>query len=253
MQMLYMAIIFIATTIGAITGLGGGVIIKPSLDFLNFHSVQNISFLSSCAVFSMSLYGVGKHLVQKTPIRKGIIIKVSLGAMIGGFVGTNLFQTAIQMTSKETVASVQSLSLIILLILTIIAMKRDLKTYNIDNTFLTILVGLVLGILSSFLGIGGGPFNVIVFNILYSIDFKKATVYSLATILFAQLTNLMTIGIQEGFGSYDTGFLIFIIPAALIGGIVGTYLNKKMDEKWIKSLFMLVMYALVLLNVINLF
>ncbi|MDK6258781.1 TSUP family transporter [Aerococcus urinae] len=50
-----MIIILIANTIGSISGMGGGVIIKPMLDFINIHSPKEISFFSSLAVFTMSI------------------------------------------------------------------------------------------------------------------------------------------------------------------------------------------------------
>ena len=34
---IYGAVIFIATLLGAFVGLGGGVVIKPVLDVINFH------------------------------------------------------------------------------------------------------------------------------------------------------------------------------------------------------------------------
>ena len=59
---LVFAICFLASTIGAICGIGGGVIIKPALDAFGIMDVSTISFLSGCTVLSMSLYSVGKSL-----------------------------------------------------------------------------------------------------------------------------------------------------------------------------------------------
>lgn len=42
-----MIIILIANTIGSISGMGGGVIIKPMLDFINIHSPKEISFFQA--------------------------------------------------------------------------------------------------------------------------------------------------------------------------------------------------------------
>ena len=49
-----MIILFIisllASVVGAICGIGGGVIIKPLVDALNIMPVSEISFLSGCTV-----------------------------------------------------------------------------------------------------------------------------------------------------------------------------------------------------------
>ena len=39
-----------ASTVGAICGIGGGVIIKPVLDAMQIMTVQQVSFLSGCTV-----------------------------------------------------------------------------------------------------------------------------------------------------------------------------------------------------------
>ena len=44
----------LSSTIGSITGIGGGVIIKPVLDMTGLLSVSVISFLSGCTVLTMS-------------------------------------------------------------------------------------------------------------------------------------------------------------------------------------------------------
>ena len=43
-----------ASTIGAIVGAGGGVIIKPAVDLLGLLPVSTVSFLSGCTVLAMS-------------------------------------------------------------------------------------------------------------------------------------------------------------------------------------------------------
>jgi len=52
-----------ASAVGAICGIGGGVIIKPVLDLLHLETVPTISFLSGCTVLTMSCYSVGKSLL----------------------------------------------------------------------------------------------------------------------------------------------------------------------------------------------
>ena len=45
--LIYFITIFLSNTVGALSGMGGGVIIKPVLDFLGFHSLNSIAFYSS--------------------------------------------------------------------------------------------------------------------------------------------------------------------------------------------------------------
>ena len=60
MYLLFVLVSFGASIVGAICGIGGGVIIKPTLDAFGVLSVATISFLSGCTVLSMSCYSVIK-------------------------------------------------------------------------------------------------------------------------------------------------------------------------------------------------
>ena len=51
MNIIYFLVGIIATTIGAISGIGGGVIIKPVLDTLGNYDISTISILSSFTRF----------------------------------------------------------------------------------------------------------------------------------------------------------------------------------------------------------
>ena len=63
--LIFFAICFCASVIGAICGIGGGVIIKPVLDAFHIMDVSVISFLSGCSVLSMTEYSVVKSKMSK--------------------------------------------------------------------------------------------------------------------------------------------------------------------------------------------
>ena len=50
----FFGVSFLASIVGAICGIGGGVIIKPVLDAFGVLDVSAISFLSGCTVLAMS-------------------------------------------------------------------------------------------------------------------------------------------------------------------------------------------------------
>ena len=71
--LIYGVVVWVATLLGAFVGLGGGVVIKPVLDVIGAHPLEQISFLSSCAVFAMSVTSMAKHIRNKTPIKASIV------------------------------------------------------------------------------------------------------------------------------------------------------------------------------------
>ena len=56
LYILFWIVSFGASIAGAICGIGGGVIIKPTLDAFGVLSVSTISFLSGCTVLACLLY-----------------------------------------------------------------------------------------------------------------------------------------------------------------------------------------------------
>lgn len=92
--MLYLFYFFIciaATTMGAISGIGGGVIIKPVMDAVSGLDVSTISFLSGCTVLAMSLVSVLRSRGGDTKIdpQKGTLL--ALGGAVGGVAGKWIF------------------------------------------------------------------------------------------------------------------------------------------------------------------
>ncbi len=76
---IYSVVIFLSTLLGAFVGLGGGVIIKPMLDALHMHTLSEISFFSSCAVFAMSVTSTAKYLKKGVSFEKRILLPLSAG------------------------------------------------------------------------------------------------------------------------------------------------------------------------------
>lgn len=248
---IYAIVILIATFLGASAGLGGGVIIKPVLDFIGFHDLNTISFLSTSAVFTMAVYSTIKQIRNKVKFDVMMILLVSIGAMIGGNLGSSMFSALLNVMEPDMITALQSSILALLLIAVLINVNSNVKTMNVKNKIVTFVIGLALGIISSFLGIGGGPINVAVFIFFFSVEMKTATIYSIATILFSQGSKLFTIATTTGFMIFDLSLLFFTLPAAILGGVIGTMVNKRADEQIIRKIFSITVVAIIILNIYN--
>ncbi|KFN89449.1 uncharacterized DUF81 family protein [Tetragenococcus muriaticus PMC-11-5] len=84
-ELIYFFVIILANTVGAISGMGGGVIIKPVLDFIAVDPVAAISFYSSVAVFVMSITSTIRQMKGGISISWKLVIGVATGAILGGF------------------------------------------------------------------------------------------------------------------------------------------------------------------------
>lgn len=56
---------------------------------------------------------------------------------------------------------------------------------------------------------------------------------------------------NNGFADFDFKLLLYVISMAILGGIVGTKLNRKASEQLIKNIFNLSVLGIILLNVYN--
>ena len=92
-MILYFVITLIATLIGSVAGMGGGVIIKPVLDLIGDYDIVTISMLSSLTVVSMALTATVKQMRNGFLVTKPMIA-VTAGAVIGGTLGGVIFSIA---------------------------------------------------------------------------------------------------------------------------------------------------------------
>ncbi|GGB09018.1 hypothetical protein GCM10007190_16340 [Macrococcus hajekii] len=88
---IYFIIILFANTIGAISGMGGGVIIKPSLDALKIHPLDAINFYSAAAVFTMSIVSLYKQYKSGFTTKLNKLVTIAAGSILGGIGGQSLF------------------------------------------------------------------------------------------------------------------------------------------------------------------
>lgn len=249
-RLVYAAVILVATTLGAFVGLGGGVIIKPVLDFIGAEPRMQVDFLSSVAVFTMSIVSTVKAIRNKVVFKKNIILLVALGSIAGGFLGSTLLDF---LSDSNQIRVIQAFILAILLAAVSFYVSKDRISFHVKNNAAICLVGLLLGLLASFLGIGGGPINVAVLTLFFSMNVKESAVYSVAIIFFSQLSKLVTIFVSSGIEPYAHQWktLLIILPAAILGGIIGSGFNRRFDDKIIRKIFTAAMIVLVVLNVYN--
>lgn len=239
--------------VGAICGIGGGIIIKPVLDSFGILDVDAISFLSGCTVLSMTLYAVGNSKMTKTSsINYRVSTALAIGAVFGGIAGKAIFQSICNM-NKITVGLIQAICLIAITaaaLMFTVRMKK-IQTIKIKNIYATAVLGLALGLISSFLGIGGGPLNLAVLFYFFSMEIKVAAENSLYIILFSQSANLMSSVISDTVPRVDVILLILMICGGVAGGVIGKIFNKKMKSDTINNLFILLMITIIIINVYN--
>lgn len=254
---LFFIICFLASVIGAICGIGGGVIIKPLLDTFGIYDVATISFLSGCTVLSMTTYSVLKSKVGgKSQVENGTVIPLGIGAALGGLLGKALFSYIKSASGNpDMVGLVQAVCLMTVTFGTLIytLLKKRIKTLQVDSFLVKAVIGTVLGVMSSFLGIGGGPINLVVLFFFFSMGTKEAAENSLYIIFFSQVASLISTMVTSSVPEFEILILILMMFGGIMGGICGRAVNKKMQDGTVDRLFIGLMIAMILINIYNIY
>ena len=250
------AVSLFSSAIGAICGIGGGVIIKPVLDATGLLPVDTVSFLSGCTVFSMSAISVGKRLSDKerTKFDGQMATLLASGAVIGGLFGKILYRKVLSsFADNQRIGAVQAGVLLAVTAGTLIYTigRNRVNTRNMSSGIAFAAIGCTLGSISAFLGIGGGPVNLVVLYYFFSMSTKQAAAYSLYIIMFSQAASLVSSIVTGRIPEFSAGVLVLMVICGILGGAAGTRVNKKIQEKDIDRLFLGLMVIIIIVNIFN--
>jgi len=229
-------IAFLISILFSLLGLGGAIIYTPLFFWLGFPLLTAITmalFLNMITTASASITYLKQQLVDKKfafPLMATSII----GALFGSYLANKVEMRVI---------------IIFLSAILLIAAMRILFFNNIGyrvkqagNKKILAGVGLsfIIGVISSFIGIGGGTFIVPLLLIL-GFDMKNAVATSAFIITFTSLSGFIG---HLGFGiqTLDFRVLFYTGLAAFAGAQVGSkMIFKHVSSKSISNLFALVL------------
>ncbi len=253
MQILYLIMAFLATSLGAITGLGGGVIIKPVMDMLGHFDAASISAISTMTVFAMAISSIIKQIIAKTKIDLHVALPMAIGSLIGGNLGQYILTFLAPIIEENILVGTQNLILSIVIIIVFIYMrhKEKIMPLYIRSAIPVFLVGIFLGVSSSFLGIGGGPINIAVLIYVMGYTAKASAIYSIVAILFSQAAKLSGIAFSTGFAGLSLSVAPVMIIAGIVGGLVGSSLNRKLNVKQVEVCFDCMQVCIFILSMYN--
>ena len=250
---IYSIIVLCATMIGAITGLGGGIIIKPAFDVVGMDTTSMISVYSTVAVFTMCLVSIYKRSKLGFQVDKHIVFGLAFGSIIGGKIGDIVFLQAVEMMGNQFVSITQSIILFGLLGGIILFTLNKEKTLTVSNLIAIIVIGLCVGIISVYLGIGGGPLNIALLVYFFSMKAKEAAAYSIVMIFFAQIIKMTTV-IRDFENYHSVSFIILAIAIfAVLGGWIGTKIQARLTHETVERLYLGLMMVLLLMTAFNVF
>ncbi|NPC94063.1 sulfite exporter TauE/SafE family protein [Bacillus sp. WMMC1349] len=248
---------FIAGTIGGLVGLGGGIVIVPSLLFLSGiamfdHITPQIAVGTS--LFVIIFTGLSSTITymkyNTVDYKSGLIFFIGSGP--GSIIGAHV--------SKYFSSSSFSLSFgifMILLSLSLMIKKKErtaekkhigvIRTFKNDEgndytysyqPIFGIAIAFVVGFLGGLFGIGGGSLMVPAMLLIFLFPTRVAVATSMFIIFLSSVTGSLGHVIS---GHVNWLYALALIPGAWYGGKLGAIINKKMNTKTIVVILRLVL------------
>jgi len=221
-------------------GIGGGMILVPILLVLGFDIKVAIGISIIQMVFS-SIYGSFLNF-RKGSLIIGEGIFVGFGGFIGGYIGGYVTHAV-----SDMVLQLLFLGLLIFALLRLFFSKHhedDVETKTLNKALL-FCIGLVIGIFSITLGVGG---SVILTPLLVGFlhyPIKKAVSAGLFFVVFSSVAGMIS-RLSSGTIDFNNGLIVAV--ASLIGVAMGIWLKDHVTSKNHKiALLVLYMCTLVIL------
>jgi uncharacterized membrane protein YfcA len=251
---------FVAGFLGALTGLGGGVVLVPMLTVLLGVDIRYAIGASLVSVIATSSGAAATYVKEGfSNIRIGMFLEVAttVGALAGATLATHISTSAISVVFGLVLMGSAYLSrnprpknernippdpLATRLRLNGSFPDVDgVRNYNVQHVPLgwTLMFG--AGTLSGLLGIGSGAMKVIAMDQAMKIPFKVSTTTSNFMI---GVTAAASAGVYLARGYIDPGLAMPIMLGVLAGSLLGTRVLVKAETKWLRRVFSLVIALL---------
>ena len=231
--MLYFLVALFASALGSVTGIGGGLIIRPALTVMGF-DVGLATFTSAASVFVMSCFSIVARRVWKTDIEMSSLGLLAVGSIAGAFAGAYILSFL-----QPVVVSLLFI-LFLMVIGALLIAKKHFSVRNISNPWLKIGIGLVVGVTAGLFGIGGGLMLMIALMYLFGSKPKEAVVQSLFVAMLASAAALIQYVIN---GFADFSLLVYVLPGSILGSIFGLLVAKRMQENTVVVLLLMIVAA----------
>ena len=227
--------------VGALTGIGGGLIVTPVLTLFFGVPIRYAIATSLCCVIATSSGAAARYVEQHmTDVRLGMTLELAttVGAVCGAIVAG--------VVSREILAVLFAFLLIYggssmlrQVFSPRAAVPTDLNSYRVKHLPLGLVGSAGAGIVSGLLGVGGGIIKVPLMYLVMGVPFKVATATS----------NFM-IGVTaaaSAFIYHSRGDILPLIaaPTAIgvyMGASLGAHVFRRAKSQWLEILFSVITF-----------
>lgn len=251
-----------AGLLGALTGLGGGLVIVPMLTIV-FHVEIRYAIGASLVSVIATSSGAAAAYVREgfTNVRVGILLETGttigalVGASIAGFIPTSalaiLFGVVLlysayqsmQPRAEHVLADHPDKWARIFRLDSTYPTMEGLQRYSVQGVPIGLGLMFMAGILSALLGIGSGVIKVLAMDNAMKLPFKVSTTTSNFMI---GVTAAASAGIYLHDGYIQPAIAFPVMLGVLVGALLGARMLTKANTVWLRRLFTIVVVVMAL-------
>ena len=258
-------------------GVGGGFLITPLLFFIGIPPAIAVATGANQVVAS-SVSGVLGHVKRRTvDFRMGTVLLI--GGLIGSALGVAVFNLLQRLGQIELVVQISYVVMLgvvgsMMLIESLRALRRTRRggrttrrahgwihslpfkmKFRTSGLYLSVIpplvVGLLVGVLSAMMGVGGGFIMVPAMIYLLGMPTKVVIGTSLFQITF--VTAFTTLMHAISYNTVDIMLAVLLIVGGVTGAQIGTYLGARLRAEQLRILLALVVLAVCVKLAMDLF
>ncbi|WP_025209412.1 sulfite exporter TauE/SafE family protein [Hippea sp. KM1] len=241
----------IASSIGGLLGIGGGVLMVPLFVILLKIQIQQAVAISLFTIIGLSMLVSSKHIKSgalNLPLGFTLELSTTLGAIIGSIAALNI--------NHKTLSLLFALFLMVIAVMTLKDKKaaQNIDTegeysyfdhqlnrkvfYTIKNLPIAYLVSFIAGVSSGMFGIGGGILKVPILANVCKLPMKVA---SATSSFMVGITASASAFIYFKHGRLNPFFAFVSLLGAYLGAKVGVYLHSRLRNDDIRRVFFVVL------------
>lgn len=241
-----------ASVLGALLGIGGGIVIVPSLVLFLKMPMQNAAAISLATIVVISVVtttqNIRKHLVD---IKLALILEISTAffAILASHIAIGTSQYILQEIFGVFLILI-SFSMLRKIHLPLSNLNGQIKHfyfdpelrkkvyYNIKNLKAAVFASSLAGFASGSLGIGGGVLKVPILNEVCRIPMRVATATSN---LMVGITAAAASIVYFQYNYLNLNFVLWVALGAIVGAQAGLLIKRRLDNSTIRKIFAIIM------------
>lgn len=225
----------IGLSLGLIGG-GGSILTVPILVYFLGVETREAVGMSLAVVGATSLFGAFLHY-RKGTVNFSSAMLFGISGIVGAFLGSPLTH----LVSSDILLLIFA-ALMFVVAFSMLWRKRNAKSETIReaNPFKAILTGFGVGILTGFLGVGGGFLIVPALVFFGGLPIKQAIGTSLLVIAMNSIAGLFG---HLSYGFFDLKITFLVTVLAVFGTVFGTVLSQKISVAGLQKSFAFLVLA----------